>query len=259
MVPVDALPPRVVLVRPKSGGNIGSTARAMANFGLTDLRVVRGPEAIDAREAHNMAAGSRDILGAATWVESVGEAVAGATRVVACTARPRRWKTWDVLDPKPACEVLAERATAGEPVALMFGQEDHGLSQEDLAFATHLCSIPTSGSHSSLNLSQAVLLLGWEWSQVGGNPQRRGKARGGVVPLASIDTLNSAIDQIGDLLQHIGFFRRRPRPQTLAMLRHALLNTAITERDVQFLRGVVNKLTWWVYRAPPPSEGEGPL
>jgi len=240
----------VILVRPKYGGNIGSTARAMANFGLVDLRVVRGPETIDAQEAHNMAAGSRDLLATATWFDSVADAVAGATAVVACTARPRRWKTWEVLDPRPACELLAERSANGEQTALLFGQEDHGLSREDLAHATHLCSIPTSGTHSSLNLAQAVLLLGWEWAQAGTTPRRRASKRAGRPKRATIDQVNGAVEQAGELLAAIDFFRRRARPQTMATLRHALVNTHLEERDVQFLRGVIGKLQWWVARGP---------
>jgi len=222
----------------------------MANFGLTDLRVVRGPEVVDAQEAHNMAAGARELLASATWVDALADAVEGATVVVACTARPRRWKTWDVLDPRPACELLAARSAEGEETVLLFGQEDHGLSQEDLGHATHLCSIPTAGSHSSLNLSQAVLLLGWEWAQAGGAPRRRPTPRGGRGERATIDQLNRAVQQTGDLLDAIDFFRRRARPQTMAMLRHAVVNTDLQERDVQFLRGVVNKLQWWVAHGP---------
>ena len=249
-------PPRVVLVRPKYGGNVGSTARAMANFGLTDLRVVRGTEPYDAREAHNMASGARELLGAATWVDSIEEAVAGTTIVVACTARPRRWKTWDVLDPRPACELLAARTAEDEQTALLFGPEDHGLAQEDLAWATHLCSIPTAGPHSSLNLAQAVLLLGWEWAQAGAAPKRRPSPRGGRSKRATIDQLNRAVEQTGDLLESIEFFRRRARPQTMAMLRHALVDTDIRERDVQFLRGVINKLQWWVAHGPRSADSD---
>ncbi len=222
----------------------------MANFGLTDLRLVRGTEPYDHGEAHNMAAGARDLLASASWVGSVAEAVEGATVVMACTARPRRWKTWEVVDPRPAATLLAERAGEGEATVLLFGQEDHGLSREDLAHATHLCSIPTSGSHSSLNLSQAVLLLGWEWAQAGTTPQRRETWREDGAKRATIDQLNQAVEQAGVLLDQIDFFRRRLRPQTLAMLRHALVNTDLKERDVQFLRGVLNKLRWSMDHRP---------
>jgi tRNA/rRNA methyltransferase len=235
------------LVRPKYGGNIGATARAMANFGLTDLRIVRGPEPPDPQEAYNMAAGARELLAGATWVDTTADAVAGATAVVACTARPRRWKSWEVLDPQPACELLADRQ---EATCLMFGQEDHGLSRDDLSFATHLCSIPTAGSHSSLNLSQAVLLMGWEWAKAGARPRRRPTPRGGRVARATIDHVNRAVDQAGDLLESIEFFKRRGRAQTLAQLRHTMVEADLTLKDVQFLRGIVNKLQWWVRHGP---------
>ena len=249
----NLLPPRVVLVRPKYGGNIGATARAMVNFGLTDLRVVRGPETPDLEEAHKMAPGGRGLLDDATWVDTTADAVVGVTTVVACTARPRRWKSWAVLDPRPACELLVERASEGEGTCFLFGQEDHGLAQEDLAHATHLCSIPTAGTHSSLNLSQAVLLMGWEWAQAGGRPRRRPVPRGGRVPRATIDELNSAVDQTGELLAAIDFFRRRRREQTLAQLRHTLVEANLTLADVHFLRGLVNKLHWWVTQGPRPE------
>lgn len=242
-------PPRVILVRPKYAGNVGASARAMGNMGLTDLVVVdpaHEPEAVKgaSRDAWSMAASGKALLENARTVATVREAVADCTVVLACTARPRRWKAWKVLGPTEGCEALAERAAEGDPTAILFGPEDHGLSTDDLAHATHLCNIPTGGEVSSLNLAQAVLLLGWEWAKAGGHLQLRPTKRGGRRPLAESEQVTGLVDQIGELLDLIDFWRRRPKPQGLATLRQAVVRGELSNVEVHFLRGVVRKLEW---------------
>ena len=243
------MPPRVVLVRPKYAGNVGASARAMGNMGLTDLVIVdpaHEPEAVrgDSRDAWSMAASGKAVLERARTVATVREAVADCTRVLACTARPRRWKAWQVLGPGEGCAVLAERDAEGDATAILFGPEDHGLSTDDLEHATHVCNIPTGGEVSSLNLAQAVLLLGWEWAQAGGHLQRRPTKRGGRRPLADSEQVTGLVEQIGVLLDRIDYFKRRPKPQGLATLRQAVVRGQLSNVEVHFLRGVVRKLEW---------------
>ena len=241
----EALRPRVVLNRPLYGGNVGSTARAMANMGLADLHVVQ-PQYKDETELRKMAVHSgAAIHEAMTRHDRLEDAVTGCTVVVACTARPRRWKAWDLVDPTQAGDLLAGRGAAGEPTALLFGSEDCGLAQEDLAWATHLCHIPTTLEASSLNLSQAVLLLAGEWGKARGRLRRlphRNKRR----RPAAIEQVNGATEQAAELLDTIDFFRGKSREQGMATLRQALIRGEMSDVEVHYIRGVVNKLRWYV-------------
>ncbi len=241
---MSVVPPRIVLVRPLYSGNVGASARAMANTGLQELNIVQ-PAYRDERELELFAKGASRIVEASRKLETTREAVAGCTTVVACSARPRRWKAWKVLDPAASASLLLERTQAGESTAIMFGSEDRGLLQADLEWASHLCHIPTGPEHSSLNLSQAVLLLGWEWAKARGGLSRRPARKRPRGP-ATLDQVVGATDQIAELLDRIDFFRGRNRDQALAIVRQAFLRGEFTETEVHFLRGVVNKLRWYV-------------
>tara|TARA_Y100001968_G_C19309090_1_gene693187 strand:- start:291 stop:962 length:672 start_codon:yes stop_codon:yes gene_type:complete len=220
----------------------------MSNMGLSDLRLVN-PRYDDNFEASKMAMGGRQVLEQAQRSASLEEALSDCAAVIACTARPRRWKAWDCLDPSGSAELLAEYGRQNRPTALLFGTEDKGLDNEDLAWATHLCHIPTSAEVSSLNLSQAVLLLSWEWAQAHGRLRRR-PSRNRSRPGAELGQVNGLTDQVGTLLDRIDFFTGKNRSQGLATVRQALLRGDITETEVHFLRGVVRKLSWYVDHGP---------
>ena len=237
------LPPRVILVRTLYGGNAGSCARAMSNIRLVDSRYE------GTFEAEKMAMGGRPVLEAAQHSEGFEDALSDCSVVVACTARPRRWKAWKCMEPGETADLLAEHGAQGAATALMFGTEDKGLDNEDLNWATHLCHIPTSAEVSSLNLSQAVLLLSWEWAQAHGRLTRRpirNRPRGE----ADIGQVNGLTAQMGELLDRIDFFTGKNRTKALATLRQALVRGDVTETEVHFLRGVVRKLKWYVDHGP---------
>ncbi len=241
--------PRIVLVRPKYAGNIGASARAMGNMGLTDLRLVqpsRGEEWVtpESRDAWAFAASGRAILEGATIHDSVSEAIAECTTVIACTARPRSWDSWAVLDPTEVGELLAARSAEGDATALLFGQEDHGLATEDLEQATHLCHIPTGGQVTSLNLAQAVLLLGWEVGKASRALHRRPTPRAGLRTRASAQQVAGLAEQTMRMLSRIDFFRRRGPGKTTVMLQQALIRGDLTDVEVHFLRGVVRRVRW---------------
>ncbi len=212
----------------------------MGNMGLTDLRLVAPQYEQEWVQGESHDAWS---MGART-VPSVAEAISDCTAVLACTARPRRWRAWKLLSPTAGAELLAERAAEGEATAILFGPEDHGLSTADLEHVTHLCHIPTGGAVSSLNLAQAVLLLGWEWAKAGGHLRRRPAKRTGRRPRAETVQVSGLVQQMGDLLDQVDFFRRRPKPQALAMFRQALVRGELSNVEVHFLRGVVRNLQW---------------
>lgn len=221
----------------------------MGNMGLTDLRLV-DPQSeeewvgSESRDAWAMAASGRSVLERAKVSGTLSEAIKGCSTVIACTARPRRWESWTVLGPDEAGQMLAERAEHGDDVALLFGREDHGLSTEDLSLATHLCNIPTGGEVTSLNLAQAVLLMGWEWGKAAKALHRRPTKRGARRSRAAAEQVSGLAEQTGDLLSRVDFFRRRGRAQSDVMLRQALIRGDLTDVEVHFLRGVVRKVRW---------------
>jgi len=242
--PQAAHPPRIVLVRPLYGGNVGSSARAMCNMGLSDLRVV-DRQYRDDFEAHKMAMGGQELLKQTRFCDTLAEAVSDCSTVVACTARPRAWKAWKCLDPREAASLLSEQGEAGQRTAFLFGSEDKGLNNKDLDWATHLCHIPTDRDVSSLNLSQAVLLVGWEWARSNSQLHRR-PARSRKRATPPLEQVNGAADQLGSLLDRIDFFVGRNRAQALATIRQTLLRSELTDTELHFLRGVVRKLHWHV-------------
>lgn len=255
-----AAPPRVVLVRPMFGGNVGSSARAMLNMGLRDLRIV-SPRYPDLEKAWALAHGAEDVLRAATLHDSLEAALSDCGCVVACTARPRRWRAWEVLGPAEAADRLVESTTEDQPpAALVFGPEDNGLDNDDLALATHVCHIPTAEEHSSLNLSQAVMVMAWEWAKALGRIQRRPAHRVRSRRAPKVVEVEGATGQIGELLDRLDFFRGRARDQVMATVRQALLRTEVTEVEIAAIRGAVGQMRWYIDRHPRglDHEEEGP-
>jgi len=250
----DVLPPRIVLNKPLYGGNVGASARAMTNLGLQSLRLCE-PQFEDEREMRMFATGTSKGVLDAMERQPLADAVAGCTVVIACTARPRKWKAWALLDPTEAAELLAERGAAGEATAILFGSEDSGLDQADLAWATHLCHIPTAPEHSSLNLSQAVLLLGWEWARALGRIKPRPYKKRRRVP-APVEQVHGAAEQIGRLLDVIGFWRGKNRDQGLATVRQTMLRGSMTDVEVHFVRGITGKVQWFVDHGARKAERE---
>ena len=226
----------------------------MANMGLEDLRIV-DPQYTSDREVTLMAKGAARIMGAAQRHDSVAEAVGDCTVVVACTARPRSWKAWKLLDPEQSAQLLLEAGAEDGPVAIMFSSEDRGLLQSELEYATHLCHIPTGPEHSSLNLSQAVLLMGWECARARGGLQRRPARKRKREPVP-MNQVVGASDQIGALLDQIDFFRGKNRDQSLTTIRQAILRGEMTDTEIHFLRGIVNKLRWYVDHGPRKGDPE---
>lgn len=236
--------PRIVLARPLYAGNVGQAARAMANTGLSELVLVNPQFKSDA-ELLRMAKGAGTILKGMRRVSTLAEALSDCNLVIACSARPRGWKAWKTVHPEEAAALLLERDSQGGRTAILFGAEDSGLFQEELEFATHLCHIPTGPQHSSLNLAQAVLLLGWEWGKARGGLMRR-PIRNRKREAAPMGQINGAIDQVAELLDRVDFFVGKNKPQGLATLRQTLIRGEMTDTEIHYLRGVIAKLRWYV-------------
>ena len=153
--------PIVVLVEPQLGENIGAAARAMANFGLWQLRLVRPRHGWPNDKARMMATGAGDLLDRATLYASVAEAIGDCSFAIATTARAHD-QAKPVVGPAEAASLMAPRIAAGENVAILFGRERNGLENDEVALADVILTLPVNPAFASLNLAQAVVIVAYE-------------------------------------------------------------------------------------------------
>jgi tRNA/rRNA methyltransferase len=238
--------PAVILVRPQLAVNIGMCARAMANFGLDDLRLVNPrqgwPRTDDYRDvAYSAAAGATDLLDAARVFPSVEAAVRDLHVVYATTAR-ERGQMKAVLSPSAAMGLTA--AAAGEKRGILFGPERTGLDNDEVAIADSIITFPSSPAYASLNLSQAVLLCGYEWFKgaYGDKPPPSTIPRA-VSPPAQREMLLAFFNYLEDKLDENGFFRPvTKKPGMRRNLRNIFHRMELTQQDVRTLWGAVVRL-----------------
>jgi tRNA/rRNA methyltransferase len=237
--------PAIVLVRPQLAVNIGMCARAMANFGLDDLRLVNPregwPRVGERRErAHAAAAGAVDLLESARVFASIREAVADLNFVYATTAR-ERGQLKRIAAPGPAMAEAVGAWRAGQRRGILFGPERTGLDNHEVSLADAIITFPVNPAYASLNLAQAVLLCGYEWFKAAHGdappvpPQRSGPAKREMV-LAFFDFLETRLDERG-------FFRPvGKKPGMQRNLRNIFHRIGLTEQDVRTLWGAVVRL-----------------
>jgi tRNA/rRNA methyltransferase len=240
--PGDPAPeaPVVILVRPQLGENVGTAARAMLNFGLLDLRLVRPQCGWPNAKALAAASGATEVLNRLQLFERVEDAAADLHRLYATTARTREIAK-PVVSPRTAAQEARESIAAGERVGVLFGPERTGLANDELVLADAVLSVPVNPAFFSLNLAQAVLLVAYEWFQSGDAPGRR------QVDPAGRPATKGELDQ---LLEHLiaeldatHFFRTADRRQSMARaLRLIFARADLHEPDVHLLRGVIKQL-----------------
>ncbi len=225
----------VVLVEPLYPGNVGSTARAMKNFGLRDLRLVHPP--LDrGNEARRMACGSLDILDNARQVFTLDEALDDIEVVVGTTARLGGWRH-SVRTPRQAAPDILELAQNNR-VALLFGSEDRGLSNEFIQRCQILLNIPSSPAQSSLNLSHAVLLVCYELFS------RRFSGEAHTPRLAPAERVEDMYRDLMDALTRINFLRPGNPEYWIMAFRRLLGRTGLTEKEVNLFRGICRQIRW---------------
>jgi tRNA/rRNA methyltransferase len=154
--------PAIVLVKPQLGENIGTAARAMANCGLDDLRLVAPRDGWPNDKAVAAASGADSVLDKARLYPNVPAAIADLRRVYAATARDR-YMVKRIVTPRLAAAEIAGFLGVGEACGVLFGPERTGLVNDDIALADTVLSVPLNPAFSSLNLAQAVLIVGYEW------------------------------------------------------------------------------------------------
>jgi tRNA/rRNA methyltransferase len=231
-----AAKPIIVLVRPQLGQNIGKAARAMLNFGLTEMRLVAPRDGWPNPDAGPSASGADVVLEEAQVFADVKAAIADCATVYASTVR-RRDLVMPVVGPEQMAEAIA--AAPGRS-AILFGPERSGLETEEVALANAIVTVPINPDFASLNLAQAVILLAYEWSR------RSALAQPPVKDLeepAAHGELEGLIAQLDEALVAKGYFHPPSRTQaTRNTIRTIFTKTGWSSREVKAVRGIVRAL-----------------
>ena len=231
-----AEPPVIVLVRPQLGENIGKAARAMLNFGLTELRLVEPRDGWPNPSAGPAAAGADVVLERARVFATLAGAVSDCAHVYATTVR-KRGVTKPVLTPEEAGRAI--RSERGRS-ALVFGPERSGLETDDVALARAIVTVPVNPAFGSLNLAQAVILCAYEWSKLADLVQPTAEE---LLPPAPQAELEGMIAQFDELLESRDYFRPPSRAAaTRRTLRNMLTKPGWNHLEVRTMRGVLSAL-----------------
>ncbi|MBA3519834.1 MAG: RNA methyltransferase, partial [Rhizobiales bacterium] len=236
--------PAIILVEPQLGDNIGAAARAMANFGLADLRLVAPRDGWPSKKARAVASGAVGVLDAARVFDTPEAAVADLNFVYATTARGRDLpKT--IVGPREAVGELKARAAQAQATGILFGRERWGLTNEEIALADAIVTFPVNPAFASLNIAQAVLLMSYEWMSAGLDgalPARAVVTNPDLTP-APKEQLIGLIEQLESALDGRGYFRTpEKKPTMVHNLRAFLQRAGLTTPEIHMLRGVIASL-----------------
>ena len=228
--------PIIVLVRPQLGENIGKAARAMLNFGLTELRLVEPRDGWPNPAAGPAASGADVLLEGAQVFATTAEAVADCSHVYATTVR-KRGVTKPVLTPEEAAKAIHTQPGRS---AILFGPERSGLETSDVALARAIITVPINPEFGSLNLAQAVILIAYEWSKSRSLVQ---PTEEDLLPPASQKEVEGLIEHFTKLLEPRGYFRPESRAEaTRTTLRTVLTKPGWNHLEIRTLRGVLSSL-----------------
>jgi len=232
--------PAIILVAPQLSENIGTAARAMANFGLTDLRLVNPREGWPSDKARAAAANADHVIGRVRVFERLEDALTGLSFVYATTARMREVAKV-VVGPREAAEATVARAALGSATGVLFGRERTGLNNEEVSLADEILTLPVDPAFSSLNIAQAVLILAYEWRLAANGP---GLPFGSTIAEpAPREQLIAMFEHLEAALEDAGFFRpTEKRPHITLAIRAMLQRASLTEQEVRTLRGMIAAL-----------------
>ena len=236
---LPGIAPAVILIEPQLAENIGMTARAMANFGLSELRLVNPKNGWPKKGVREAASGATHVLDAATLYGSLPEAIADCRYVLATTAR-ERGQMKRVLGPEQGMAEVVARV--GLRTAVMFGRERVGLTNDEVSLADAIITFPVSPDFPSLNLAQAVLLVGYAWRQASGRAVLpfTGEL---LSPPATREALVALFGSLETALDAAGFYPPEKREIIARNMRDMLHRMSLTEQDVRTFRGALRALT----------------
>lgn len=237
---------RVVLVNTSHPGNIGGAARAMKNMGLSRLVLV-DPQDFPSHEADARASGANDVLEGAQVVATLEDALVGCSLVLGTSARDRRIP-WPLLDPRECAEKVIEQAAQGAEIALVFGREYAGLTNEELQRCHYHVHIPSNPDFSSLNLAAAVQVLAYEvrmaWLTAEGQPAKQEKFEVNSVrstELSTADEMELYYGHLQQTLVDIGFLDPEKPKHLMARLRRLYGRSSVNRSEMSILRGILTE------------------
>lgn len=228
---------RIVLVGTTHPGNIGAAARAMKVMGVSRLNLV-SPQYFPHAEATAMAAGADDILARATVCQDLDEALAGCQLVLGASARLRT-VSWPVLDARAAAQQSFAAAAGGQQVAILFGREHSGLTNEELDRCQGLLHIPANAAYSSLNLAAAVQVVCYEWRMAA--LAGRAVPHEAAEPWATAETLEGFYRQLEQTLEAVGFLDPANPRLIMRRLRRLYHRARLEQTEVNILRGILTE------------------
>ncbi len=234
------IPPCVILNEPQLAENIGAAARAMANFGLSKLRLVRPRDGWPQERAWVAASGAEWALNDARVHQRLEAAIADLQVVFATTARPRELRM-PVMTPREAMAELNRLAASGQRTGLLYGGERAGLETQDIALCQGVITIPVDAKFRSLNLAQSIAVTAYEWRMT--VLDRPAPAFEAAAPAADQAALMGLYGQLEDELQASGFFHPPEKtPGMINNLRAILARARLSDQEVRTLRGVITAL-----------------
>jgi len=231
--------PVIILVNPQLGENIGAAARAMANFGLAELRLVEPRDGWPNPVARSNAAKADHVIDGVQVFDSLEEALGDLNFVFATTARQREMLK-PVRSPGEAAQTLRHRHSRGEKVGILFGRERWGLESVEVALANEIVTFPVNPAFASLNIAQAVLLMSYEWMRSGGEE----------LPICEPESLPARkqdlfglFDHLEEVLDRENYFRPPHKRATMVEnLRNIFQKAELSQQEIHALRGVVATL-----------------
>ncbi len=242
--------PAIILVEPQLGENIGMVARAMANFGLAELRLVNPRDGWPSPGARATASRADHVIDGARLFDTAADAVADLQLVFATTARQRdNFKR--VLGPVDAARDLRVAERAARRTGILFGRERFGLYNEEVALADAICTFPVDPAFASLNIAQAVLLMSYEWRKAGQEREEDTVFTGPDFVPAERHHVTGLLAHLEAALDARGYFRpAAKKPKMLDNLASVLTRPQFTEAEIKVLRGVVASLDYFSPKEP---------
>ncbi len=233
--------PAIVLVEPQLGENIGAAARAMANFGLWDLRLVKPRDGWPNEKAVANASKAHHVIERVRVFDTLEAAIGDLNLVLATTARSRDLRK-QVLGPEAACRQVSGHIASGEKAGILFGREKWGLLNPEVALADAIVTLPVEPAFASLNIAQAVLLIAYEWRRQSGLAAELPFGDGLEAP-ADRAEMAGLFEHLETTLDRSGFFTTPDkRPAMVTNLRTMLVRARFTAQEVRTFRGVISSI-----------------
>ena len=248
-MPLTALQPCFVLVRPQMAENIGAAARAMWNFELDDMRVVAARDGWPSKKAIAMASGAGRLLEEARHFNDLESAIGDCHFTFATTARVRSLEK-PVYSPEEAIQLVFEKINFGHKVSILFGPERAGLENKEIVKANAFISVPVNPKFPSLNLAQCILILSYEWRRIS-IVENVSRAKLCKTEWATKEEVNRLSVHYEDCLEQAGYFF----PQTKAAgmkvsLRNMWSRLPLTRVDIQIFHGMLRQMVRWKEKGP---------